>query len=161
MKKTISLLLCLSLMFSFFTFNTTATNNDNFTPHIIETTLTTNIENFEESDTRASGLIRSYSIYLTKSGSILNLTAQTYGTSEVVKSGFKNIMVQRRKTSDDPWKDYFDYGSVYADTFFANLNTKISVAANYQYRITLKHYAKKNLLSVETISNISNIVTTV
>ncbi len=161
MKKMITLFLCISMMFSFFTFSTNATNNDDLRPYIIETNLTTNPEIIKEYDVRATGLIRSYSIYLTKTGSILNLTAQTYGSAEVIKSGFKDIMVQRRKTSDDPWKDYFDYGDVYADTFFTNLDTKISVAANYQYRVTLKHYAKKNILSVQTVSNTSNIVTTV
>ncbi len=161
MKKLVLYVLSLTLTFSFFVLDTKAIS-DEIKPYIIDTVITTEIIDIEdnENNTRATGLITSYGLNLTKSGSILNLTGRTFGTSEVIKSGFKDIMVQRRKTSSDPWKDYFDYGDVYADAFAANLNTKISVAANYQYRVTCKHYAKQNILMVQTISNTSNIVTT-
>ena len=164
MKRMVSLFLSVFMMFSFFVFDASAIEED-FTPYVISFDLTDDIdENIfftEENNTRATGLISSYGLSLSKTGSTLHITGRTYGTSEVIKSGFKDLMVQRRKTIDDPWEDYYEYGNVYRDTFAAALDTKLAVAANYQYRVTCKHYAKKNILSVQTISNVSNIVTTV
>ncbi len=163
MKKLITLLLCLSLMFSFFIFEVSASSEEVFIPYVVDFNLTSDFEEAETGDnsTRATGLIRSYSLYLTKTGSTLNITGQTYGSVEVVRSGFKNLTIQRRKTSDYAWEDYYEYGNLYIDAFAANLDTKLVVPANYQYRISCKHYAKKNLLMVQTVSNVSNIVTTV
>lgn len=163
MKRCIALMLSLVLMFSFFVFDTSALNGEELTPYVVDFSLTSEIEGVEidEGSTRATGLIYSYSLYLTKTGSTLHITGQTHGTSEVVKSGFKDLTIQRRKSSAYDWEDYYEYGNVYADAFFANLDTTLVVPANYQYRISCKHYAKKNLIMVETISNVSNIVTTV
>ncbi len=160
MKRIVAYLLSIVLMFSFYNLNVLAAKDDD-SPYIVEFKLTSDIdENLVNEETRASGLILAYDLTLTKTGSKLNICGFTKGSIYVVKSGFKDLMVQRRKTSSDPWKDYFDIGDVYADTVAANLDMTVSVTANYQYRITCKHYAKKSLLSVETISNISNIVTT-
>lgn len=162
MKRCIALILSVVLMFSFFAFDTTALNSVDFTPYIVSFSLTSDSQIFEadESSTRATGLIYSYSLYLTKDSNILHITGQTHGTGEVVRSGFKNLTIQRRKSSAYDWEDYYEYGNLYIDAFSASLNTKLAVAANYQYRISCKHYAKKNLLMVQTISNTSNIVTT-
>lgn len=161
MKRMIIALLCAATMFSFFSFNVSATEEE-FLPYVIDFELTEGtIEKIENSDNRASGLIHTYSLYLTKTGSTLHLTGTTVGSTEVVRVGFKDLMVQRRKTSDDEWKDYYEYGNLYSDTFLARLDTTLAVAPNYQYRITCKHYAKKSLLVVQTLSNVSNIVTTV
>ena len=62
---------------------------------------------------------------------------------------------------DYDWEDYYVYGDLYIDAFAANLDTTLIVPPNYQYRISCKHYAKKNWLMVQTIANTSNIVTTV
>ncbi len=163
MKRCIALMLSIVLMCSFFIFDTTALNSEDFTPYVVSFSLTSESEALEidENSTRATGLIYSYSLYLTKTGTTLNITGQTYGTSEVVKCGFKDLVIQRRKSSAYEWEDYYDYGNLYVDEFFANLDTKLVVPANYQYRISCKHYAKKNLIMVQTISNTSNIVTTV
>lgn len=162
MKKFISIFLSAVMLFSFFAFDASAIN-DEFEPYVIDFSITTDFDlsETEETEPRATGLIASYTLSLSKTGSVLHITGRTVGTSEVVKSGFKNLTVQRRKTIDDSWEDYYEYGNVYRDAFLANLDTKLSVAANYQYRVTCKHYAKKNLLSIQTISNVSNIVTTV
>ncbi len=162
MKKVIILVLSIVLMFSFFIFDTSALTEDKFIPYVVDFSLTSDFNTAVdvENSTRASGLILSYSLYLTKDGNILHVTGQTHGSLEVVKSGFKNLTIQRRKSSAYDWEDYYEYGNVYADAFAANLDTKLAVAANYQYRISCKHYAKKNLLMVQTISNTSNIVTT-
>ncbi|MEE1322028.1 MAG: hypothetical protein UHM85_10945 [Acutalibacteraceae bacterium] len=163
MKKVVSLTLSIILMFSFFIFDTSALNDEDFVPYVVDFSLTSDFADIanNENNTRATGLILSYSIYLTKTGSTLNITGQTHGSMEVVKCGFKDLTVQRRKSSSYDWEDYYEYGNVYADTWMANLDTTLVVPANYQYRITCKHYAKKNLLMVQTVSNTSNIVTTV
>ena len=56
-------------------------------------------------------------------------------------------------------KDEAKNNNVYADAGVANLSTTLPIASGYQYRISCKHYAKKNILSVQTIANTSNIVT--
>lgn len=161
MKKTITLFLSLALMFSFFNLNVIATSNDDFKPYIVNFTITPISDEEEVTDnTRASDLIYAYGLSLSRSGTLLTITGTTRCVVDVVKCGFKDLMVQRRKTSSDSWKDYFDIGDVYANTVAANLNMDVSVAAGYQYRVTCKHYAKKNILSIETLSNVSNIVST-
>ncbi|MBQ3137075.1 MAG: hypothetical protein IJB74_06285 [Clostridia bacterium] len=163
MKKMITVMVCIALMFSFFTLDVNALDKNASFPYVIDFNVTSDYDLVvsDENGTRATGLINSYSLYLTKTGSTLHITGFTMGSTEVVKSGFKDLTVQRRKTTDDPWEDYYEYGNLYVDAFAANLDTTLAVAANYQYRVTCKHYAKKNILSVQTISNVSNIVTTV
>lgn len=160
MKKYFSLLLCFILMLSLFTVEVNAAENNVFSPYVVDFTLTTEVDKSVSADDNArASLIHSYSLYLTKTGNTLNITGQTHGSGDVVKCGFKDLTVQRRKTSDDSWKDYYEYGNLYADAFMANLNTTLVVESGYQYHISCKHYAKKNILSVQTIANTSNIVT--
>ena len=160
MKKILSICLCIIMIFSIFALEVNA-EEDKFVPYVLDFSITfETTENYVTDDTvRASGLIYSYSLYLTKTGNTLNITGQTHGFADVIKSGFKDLTVQRRKTSDDTWKDYYEYGNVYVDSVGANLNTTLVVESGYQYRISCKHYAKKNIISVETIANTSNIVT--
>ena len=160
MKRLISLLLSVILMFSFFVFDTYALEED-FDPYVISFSLTSDntVLSDNANDTRATGLITSYSLSISKTGTTLKIYATTYGSISVVKSGFKDIMVQRRKTSSDSWYDYYDYGNVYVDEINANLSTSVAVVSGYQYRVTCTHYAKKNLLMIQTVDNVSNIIT--
>lgn len=161
MKKIVSFLLTVVLIGSFYAFDVNAVDNETVVPYVVEFVLTTESDKIEDggNNARATGLITSYGLSLSKSGTTLNINGRTNGTSEVVKSGFKNLTIQRRKTSSDSWEDYYEYGNVYADAFAANLSTTLVVESGYQYRISCKHYAKKNILSVQTIENTSNIVT--
>ena len=160
MKRFLSFFLCLILTFSLFVVEVNATEKDVFIPYVIDFTLTTEVNEFSSAgDNARASLIHSYRLYLTKTGNTLNITGQTYGSTEVVKAGFKDLTIERRKTSDDSWNDYYEYGNVYVDSVAANLNTTLVVESGYQYRISCKHYAKKNILSVQTIANTSNIVT--
>lgn len=160
MKKVVPFLLCAVLMFSFFNMNVNAADSTDFVPYVIDFSVTTDInaEATDETTSRASGLILSYGLSLTKTGNSLYLEGRTNCTPEVVTCGFKNLTVQRRATSSDSWKDYYEYGNVYADATAAFLSTTLAVESGYQYRIYCKHYAKKNIFSVETITNTSNIV---
>lgn len=112
----------------------------------------------EGNETRVSGLITAYGLSLEKSGTTLKIYGQTLAAPDVVKCGFKNLVIQRRASSDDSWKEYYDFGNRYIEMSFASFSTTLVVPAGYQYRISCKHYAKKNLLSVQTIANTSNIV---
>ena len=161
MKRYVSLLICITLMFSFFAIDIRAIDDNSFIPYVGEFNITSDIsENtYSEGNTRATGLIQGYSLYLTKTGTTLNIMGQTYGSTEVVRCGFKNLTIERRKTSNDDWEDYYEYGNYYLDATVCSLDTTLVVESGYQYRISCKHYAKKNLLSVQTIANTSGIVT--
>lgn len=108
--------------------------------------------------TRASNLILSYNIAISKSGNSLLIVGTTVGNSDVKKCGFKEIVIQQRKTINDSWSTYTKYTDLYLDTFGYTITKSITVPSGYQYRVTCVHYAKKSLLSTQKISNTSNIV---
>ncbi len=108
----------------------------------------------------ASGLIYQYNLAAAKEN---NTTLYIEGFTDcdpvVVRCGFKNLKVQRRANTSSSWSDYYDYGNVYEDTDYAAIARDLPVDPGYQYRVTCKHYAKKNILNTQTISNTSNVVT--
>lgn len=157
MKKIISVLFCIVLLSTLLVFNVSANNYEDDYLDIVITE--TDKDSKSDLEPRATGLIYSYSLGLSKSGTTLFISGKTIGTVDAVKTGFKNLVIQRRKTTSDSWETYHDYGNFYRDDGAANLSTTLVVEAGYQYRISCKHYAKKNLLSTQTISNTSNIVT--
>lgn len=160
MKKIIAVLLSLITLVSFSTFNISATDANYEVPVVVDFLLTTNTDlDVSDESTRASGLIQSTALGIAKEGSNLLIEGKTFCSIEVVRCGFKDLMVQRRASGDDSWRDYYEYGNVYVETSAANLSTELAVARGYQYRVTCKHYAKKSLLVTQTISNTSNIVT--
>ena len=157
MKKTFSLILCLILMVSCFSVQSSAVSENDAQPRVIDFSLTT--PNYSlGNETRATGLILFYSLNLSASGSTLTIRAETYCNAEVVKSGFKNLVVQRRKAGSTSWSDYYDYGDLYNDTYSASIVTTLVVPSGYQYRLSCKHYAKKSLLVTQSVSNTSNVV---
>lgn len=159
MKKFFCGLLSVVLVFSFFAFDISAVSEET-APSVIDFTLTS-ADGFSEAsnETRVSGLILSYALSISKSGTSIVIKGKTSGSFDVIKCGFKNLTVERRKDSNSSWTDYYDYGDVYVNSTVSTVNTTLSVASGYQYRVTCKHYAKKSLLSTQTISNVSNIVT--
>ncbi len=106
----------------------------------------------------ATGLIDSYSIGLKRSGNTIIIAGETYCVNTVVKCGFKEVVIQCRASSSSAWSDYQTYTDLYIDSSSYTLAKSITVPSGYQYRATCKHYAKKNILSTETINNVSNIV---
>lgn len=145
-------------MFTCFGYQSSAVSENNVQPKVIDFSLTT--PNYvPENESRATGLILFYTLNLSVSGTTLTIRAETYCNAEVVKSGFKNFVVQRKKASSSIWSDYYDYGDLYNDTYAASITTTLSVVSGYQYRVTCKHYAKKSLLVTQSVSNTSNIVT--
>ena len=108
--------------------------------------------------TCASDLIIRYSIAISKNGSSLIIVGNTICVSEVKKSGFKEVVIQQRKTINDSWSTYIKYTDLYTDYPAYTLSKSITVPSGYQYRVTCIHYAKKSLLSTQKISNTSNVV---
>lgn len=147
-------------MFSFFVFDTFALSEAETVPYVIDFTLSS-ADDFSEAsnETRASGLILTYALSIKKSGTSIIISGKTVCGPDVVKCGFKNLTVERRKNSSSSWSEYYDYGDVYSNSAAAIINTTLSVASGYQYRVTCKHYAKKSLLSTQTISNASAVLT--
>ena len=113
----------------------------------------------ENQNTRASDLIAFYTIGISKEGSTLYVAGKTTGTSQVVKSGFKEVVIQRRTSSSASWSDYVTYEDLYIDEVGYTLAKALTVPSGYQYRVTCIHYAKKNLFSVQKIDNVSNVLT--
>ena len=161
MKRLVSLLLIAIILFTCCVFQTNAINEEKFIPYIIDLSLTSPIyENANEStESRATGLIMSYGLEISVTGTTIRILGETYCAGSVVKSGFKNLVVQRKKVSSSTWSDYYDYGDLYSDTYAASVNTTLAVESGYEYRVTCKHYAKKSLLVTQSISNTSNVVT--
>lgn len=121
--------------------------------------LANNIIYTTDANTRASDLIAAWAIAISKSGTnTLNIAGKTTGTTEAVKTGFKEVVVQRRTSSSASWTDYVTYEDLYWDAGAYNLAKSITVPTGYQYRVTCIHYAKKNIFSVQKIDNVSNIL---
>ena len=102
MKKILSFFLCILLIFLTFTINVNA-EECAFVPCVVDFEITSEIveSNVVDDNSRATGLIYSYSLYLTKTGTTLNITGQTNCFGDVVKCGFKDLTIQRRKASED------------------------------------------------------------
>ena len=160
MKKLFSLLLCAITLFACCAFHTSAVDDESFVPYIIDFSLTSSASEKEKevAESRASGLILIYGLEISVVDSKLKIRGETYCEGSVVKSGFKNLVVQRKKTTSSTWSDYYDFGDLYNESYSASINITLAVASGYQYRVTCKHYAKKNLLVTQSISNTSNVV---
>lgn len=159
MKKIISVFLCVVIMISCFALNTNAVDSRLVGP-VTNFSLTAPVNaaiNDESAQPYATGLITMYALSISRSGTTLKISGTTYCVAAVVKCGFKNLTVERRLNSSSSWEDYYEYGNIYIDAASAVLNTSLTVEPGYQYRVTTKHYAKKNILMVQTISNESNI----
>ena len=121
--------------------------------------LANNIIHTIDENTRANNLIHAYAIAISKSGTnTLNIAGLTTGTTQVVKSGFKEVVIQRRVNSSSDWSDYIVYKDIYIDQIAYVLSKVVTVTTGYQYRVTCVHYAKKNFFSVQKIDNVSNII---
>lgn len=106
----------------------------------------------------ATGLIDYYSIGISKDGNKLLIAGKTSCVTGVIKCGFTKVTIQRRKDSSSSWTDFKTYEDLYVDARTYNLAKSYIVISGYEYRVTCTHYAKKNILSVEKISNTSNTI---
>lgn len=109
--------------------------------------------------TRASDLILLYNVGIDKDGTNLNLVAKLTCDLDVVKCGFKKILIQRRATTSSAWSTCFTFEDLYYDDFAYTIARRIAVPTGYQYRAVCTFYAKKNILSTQKIELASNIMT--
>lgn len=139
MKKFISLLLAVCMIFSF--------------------TIFAYAEAPTTAQPQATGLISVYSLTAYKvSKMYMGIDGYTTGIVSVVKSGMIDIVIQRRASSSAAWGDYLDLDDYLVDISSADYGRNIALPSNYQYRVYWKHYAKKNFLSTEKIKNYSKAV---
>jgi hypothetical protein len=107
---------------------------------------------------RSSGLILSYGIAVSKSGSNLLIAGKTICDLDIIKCGFTVVTIKRRTSSSASWTTYKTYEDLYNSTSSYTLAKSIAVPTGYQYRVYCTHYAKKSLISTEKINNSSNII---
>lgn len=156
MKKTISIMLVfLAIVFCIIPTTALASNSAEddtyFTQEEFEMLNPIYAEYEENLNTRATGLITKKSLSIAKDGTKLVIKGYTYGSDEVVKCGFKEVVIQRRANSSSSWSDYKTYEDLYSESTKYTLNKSLTVATGYQYRVTAIHYAKKSLLSTQKI----------
>ncbi|MBQ7296248.1 MAG: hypothetical protein IJW86_08695 [Clostridia bacterium] len=161
MKKTVSTILAVILLFLFCNPTITLASDDVFVDwqdiNLSESELN-DILDIKTNNERATGLILTYSLGIKKDGNNLIIAGTTGCTSTVVKCGFKEVVIQRRANSTQEWTDYVTYKDLYDDGFSYMLGKSFAVGSGYQYRVTAIHYAKKNILMTQKIENTSNTV---
>lgn len=112
----------------------------------------------ESSKARATGLIMKKNIGIAKSGSALLISGYTYGTSDVEKTGFKEVVIERRKNSSSSWSEYKVYEDLYSSSAKYTLSKSVTVPSGYQYRVTAIHYAKASLFSTQKVEGVSGYI---
>ena len=156
MKKTISIMsVFLAIVFCIVPTTALASNSTEddiyFTQEEFQALNPIYAEYEENSNARATGLIIRKNLAIAKNGSSLVISGYTYGSSEVVKCGFEEVVIQRRASTSASWSDYKTYEDLYSESTKYTLNKSLTVATGYQYRVTAIHYAKKSLLSTQKI----------
>ena len=162
-KTTLIVALCLIAAFPF---NSFAADGEkiqwydiDLTENEIQRILDLNPQN--NTSTRATDLILAFNVGIDKSstGTKLNLVAKLVCDLDVVKCGFKKIVIQRRSNAHVAWSTCFTYEDLYFDGSDYTIARRIAVSTGYQYRAVCTFYAKKNILSTQKIELTSNIVT--
>ena len=160
-KTTLIVALCLIAAFPF---NSFAADGEkiqwydiDLTEYEIQRILDLNPQN--NTATRASDLILLYNVGIDKDGTNLNLVAKLVCDLDVVKCGFKKIVIQRRTNANVSWSTCFTFEDLYDDCPSYTIARQIAVSAGYQYRAVCTFYAKKNILSTQKIELTSNVVT--
>ena len=156
MKKMISIIsVVIAIVFCVIPTSAMAANNTEndayFSQEEFELLNPIHAEYESNANTRATGLIIDYDLAIAKSGNKLVISGYTYGSTDVVKCGFKELVIQRRSSSSASWSDYKTYEDLYSESTKYTLNKSLTVATGYQYRVTEIHYAKKSLFSTQKI----------
>lgn len=113
----------------------------------------------DNNSSKVSGLIIAYNIAVDKNGSNLNMVAKIICDIDVVKCGFKKIVIQRRTNANVSWSTYLTYEDLYYDNSAYTVARSIAVTTGYQYRAVCTFYAKRNILLTQKLEYTSNIVT--
>lgn len=105
-----------------------------------------------------SNLIIKTSIFLSGSNNKLKLFASTNGNSDIKKSGFKKIIIQRKMKNEQLWENYLEYNNIYNCSNVYKISKVIVVESDYEYRVLCTHCVKKSLFSFEIAESVSDIV---
>lgn len=153
MKKYISIFLTALTVICCFTSYTALANDETDDNIIISEEEFNALEHIDATyiEARTTGLITDKKLGIAKSGNNLIISGYTKCLSSVEKCGFKTVTIQRKKSSETSWSTYKTYSSLYADSNTYTLGKSVTVPSGYQYRVTATHYAKKSLLSTQSI----------
>lgn len=161
LKTVLVVILCITSAFSF---NSFAADDEkvqwydiNLTEGEMKEILDLNPQSSDS--TRATGLILTYNVGINREGSTLYLVAKMVCDTDVIKCGFKKIVVQRRPSTSSAWTNYVTYEDLYNDNSAYIATKAISITSGYQYRAVCTFYAKKNILLTQKIELNSNTVT--
>lgn len=159
-KTILTVILCLVSLFPMKSFATAGEKAECHDINLPESEIQRILELNPENDiaTRASDLILTYNVAISKDGSTIKLVAKMFCDENVVKCGFKKILIQKRATTSSSWSTCLTIGENYVDSFSHITSKVISVPSGYQYRAVCTFYAKKSLLSTQKIELNSNYV---
>ncbi len=110
---------------------------------------------------RATGLINSYNIAIAKNSTnstYIDMVAKMVCDMDVVKCGFKKIVLQKRPSTSSSWTNALTLDDLYRDSFSHTVGKTFAVPSGYQYRVVCTFYAKKSLLVTQKIEHTSNYV---
>lgn len=155
MKKLLSILIvCAIITCSFSTVALAANSTEddaNFTQNEFELLEHIYAEYELNTNIRATGLITDNRLGIAKSGAVLKISGFTQGSSDVIKCGFSEVIIQRRVNSSSSWMNYKTYKDLYSESTRYDLSKSLTIESGYQYRVTATHYAKKSLFSTQKI----------
>ena len=149
----IAMITCILPTTAFATNEDTTMYEDNYT--VEEPKMIAYAEYEENTKIRATGLITGRNLYIKKNGTTLSICGYTTGGSDVEKTGFKEVVIERRKNSSSSWSEYKVYEDLYSESSTYKLNKSVTVPSGYQYRVTAVHYAKKSLFSTQKIEAVT------
>lgn len=116
----------------------------------------------KNSSERASGLIITYNIAIAKNSSnstYIDMVAKMVCDMDVVKCGFKKIVLQKRPSTSSSWSNSLVLEDLYCEDSSHIIGKTFAVSKGYQYRVVCTFYAKKSLLVTQKIEHTSNYVT--
>lgn len=151
----IAMITCILPTTAFAATNDASADDADFTKTEFEALNPIYAEYEEISKARATALILGKDVGIAKSGSSLIISGYTTGSADVVKCGFKEVVIERRKNSNSSWGEYKVYKDLYSSSNKYTLSKSVTVPSGYQYRVTVVHYAKASLFSTQKVEGVS------
>lgn len=115
----------------------------------------------KNASTRADDLILTYNVAIAKNSTnstYIDMVAKMVCDMDVVKCGFKKIVLQKRPSTSSSWSNALTLEDLYCDDSSHAVGRTFSVPSGYQYRVVCTFYAKKSLLVTQKIELTSNYV---
>ena len=92
-------------------------------------------------------------------GTTFKILGELMCVDDVIKCGYKNIVVQRSTTlSPTGFSDYATYDDVYANSSYCIFAKSLTVPSGYYYRVCVTFYAREGIFSTQSIDGITNAV---